>query len=140
MRKLLSSKKAFSGIGVFMLSIFIPRILDSWQVINPSFAWGLNGLGIGIGLMLVLWGLIEPEKTRELLGYNPQPKKRLNLLEELALNESDGQMKLVHGHSDLIGLKVELLNGVLLNDAMPHNCARCGKPRNQKGSKIYGYE
>ena len=45
-----------------MLSIFVPRILDSLQVSYPIPELAINAIGAGVGGVLVLWGLFGDKK------------------------------------------------------------------------------
>jgi len=148
MRRILS-KKNWTALGVFMLSIIIPEILDRVDCSSPELELGIYITGAVIALSLIVWGILpfvfRKHRKKTVKHAIPQrvqlPKTDYTKLDSVSQKEKEliGHMGMrmmgTHGHLDLTGMLSDRANGMELNELMFKPCHICGVIRNQRSRK-----
>jgi hypothetical protein len=49
----------YSGIGMFLLGIFLPILLEQFMMLNPIIRWGITILGVLIGVIFIVIGQLR---------------------------------------------------------------------------------
>jgi FtsH-binding integral membrane protein len=55
----------FTAIGIFVLSIFLPPLLELFMTINPIIRWGITTLGVLVGIAFIVIGQYSIKKKEQ---------------------------------------------------------------------------